>query len=408
MYITALDIGTSQIKVLVAKAEKGAKLSLAAVFKTPSAGIRKGEVVNIEELVQALKPVIDGVKHVDKSAAKNIFVNIAGGNVRIQNSRGIVAVSRADSEIYSEDVDRAVKASQAINLGPNRIILHTINKEFIVDGIGDISDPLGMVGNRLETNSLIIDCFKPSLNNLLKAVEASGGKMGGVIYNPLAAARSVLNKNQKELGVVVIDIGFATTDMAVYQENRLVSTATFPIGSSHITNDLAIGLRCPINVAEKLKIAFGAARAKETPIKEKIELHNLDESLNSTVNKKFISEIIEIRLNEIFEMVNSDLKSIGKTSDLPSGAVIVGGGSKMAGIAALAKQELKLPIQLGTVEAEQIEFPDTDTQKEIEDPEFAVAVGLLSWGVEQIFGSKNGWSAGKSNWLSKILSNLLP
>lgn len=407
MYLTALDIGTSNIKVLVAKANKGGKLSLATVFKTSSAGIRKGEIINVEELVQALKPVIDGIKQVDKSAAKNIFVNIGGGNIRIQNSRGIVAVSRADSEICSEDVDRAIKASQAINLGPNRMIVHTITKEFIVDGIGDIIDPLGMVGNRLEVNSLIVDCFKPTLNNLVKVLEASGGKIGGIIYNPLASARSVLNKNQKELGVALIDIGFGTTNLAVYQEGKLVSTATFPVGSSHITNDLAIGLRCPIKTAEKIKLSFGAADSKEVSGKEKIDLHELDESLNSTVNKRFISEIIEIRLNEIFELVNSDLKLINKTGELPSGAVIVGGGAKMPGILALAKKELKLPVQAGTVEVERIEFPNDESTKEVEDPEFAVATGLLFLGAEQSF-EPSGWSISKNNWFSRTLSHLLP
>jgi len=407
MYITALDIGTSQIKVLVAMPEKGGKLLLAAVFKTPSAGIRKGEIINVEELVQALKPVIDGIKQVDKAASKNIFVNIGGGNIRIQNSRGIVAVSRADSEICSEDVERAIKASQAINLGPNRMIVHTITKEFIVDGIGDIVDPLGMVGNRLEVNSLIVDCFKPSLNNLAKALEASGGKIGGIIYNPLASARSVLNKNQKELGVALIDIGFGTTNLAVYQEGKLVSTATFPIGASHITNDLAIGLRCPIKTAEKIKLSFGAADSKEVSGKEKIDLHELDESLNSTVNKRFISEIIEIRLNEIFELVNADLKLINKNGELPSGAVIVGGGGKMSGVLTLAKKELKLPVQAGEVETQGIEFPNDESAKEVEDPEFAVAAGLLLLGVEQSFES-GGWSISKNNWLSKILSHLLP
>lgn len=407
MFLTALDIGTSSIKVLVARPEKGGKLSLAAVFKAPSAGIRKGEIINVEELVQALKPVIDGIKQVDKAASKNIFVNIGGGNIRIQNSRGIVAVSRADSEICSEDVERAIKASQAINLGPNRMIVHTLTKEFIVDGIGDIIDPLGMVGNRLEVNSLIVDCFKPSLNNLVKALEASGGKIGGIIYNPLASARSVLNKNQKELGAALIDIGFGTTNMAVYQEGKLVSTSTFPIGASHITNDLAIGLRCSVKTAEKIKLSFGAADSKEISSKEKIDLHGLDESLNSTVNRRFISEIIEIRLNEIFELVNADLKLINKNGELPSGAVIVGGGANMPGILALAKKELKLPVQAGTVEIEKIEFPNDETTKEVEDPEFAVAAGLLLLGAEQSFES-GGWSISKNNWFSKILSHLLP
>ena len=168
MYITALDFGSSQIKVLVAEAKRDGQLSLLGVLKIPSVGLRKGEIVTFEETIQSLKRAIDEIRQINKAATKNIFINVGGGNVKLQNSRGIVAVSRADSEIYSEDIDRVIKASQAINLGPNRMILHTITREFIVDGIGDIIDPLGMVGNRLEVNTLIIDAFKPTVNNLIK------------------------------------------------------------------------------------------------------------------------------------------------------------------------------------------------------------------------------------------------
>jgi cell division protein FtsA len=406
---------------LVAEVKRDGQLSLLGVFKIPSTGLRKGEIVTFEEAIQSLKRAIDEIKEINKAATKNIFINVGGGNVKLQNSRGIVAVSRADSEVYSEDIDRVIKASQAINLGPNRMILHTITREFIVDGIGDIIDPLGMVGNRLEVNTLIIDAFKPTVNNLIKAVEAVGAKVGGLIYNPLASSRSVLTKAQKELGVVLIDIGFGTTGMAVYEEDKLLSASVFPIGASNITNDLAIGLKCPIKAAETIKISLGSALAKEISNKEKIELHQVDETLKSVVSRRFISEIIEIRLAEIFEFVNNELKSLGKSGQLPAGAVLTGSGAKMSGIAELAKQELKLPIQIGIPEFEAQIDPHTRTTigaegaknnqssfgVGVEDPEFSLAAGLLLWGVEHAL-KETSWVGTKKNWLSKILKYFLP
>jgi len=407
MYITALDIGSSQIKVLIAETDKQDKVSLASAFKIPSIGLKKGEIITFDEALQVLRNTFREIRQINKSALKNIFVNIGGSNIKLQNSRGIVAVSRADNEIYNEDVERAIKASQAINLGPNRLIVHTITKEFIVDGINDIIDPLGMVGNRLEVNSLIIDAFKPTVNNLIKAIEAMGGKIGGLIYNPLASARSVLTKNQKDLGVVMIDIGFGTTSMAVYEEGKLVLAAVFPLGASNITNDLAIGLRCSIKTAEAIKISCGAARAKEISTREKIELHQLDETLNSVVNRRFVSEIIEIRLAEIFGLINNELKALGKSGQLPAGAVITGGGAKMNGILDLAKQEFKLPAQIGAPGFLETDSISDELKNQIEEPDFSVSAGLLLMGFEQAT-KETGWLSAKKGWFGKILGHFLP
>jgi len=408
MYLTALDFGTSQIKILVAETRREEKPSLLAVFKIPSTGLRRGEIANFEEVIQSLKRATSEIKQINKAGLKNIFVNVSGNHVKIQNSRGIVAVSRANSEIYLEDIERVIKASEAINLGPNRMILHTITQEFIVDGIGDVADPLGMVGSRLEVNSLMVDAFKPAVNNLIKWIEAVGGKIGGLIYAPLASARAVLTEAQKELGVVMIDIGFGTTSMAVYEENKLLSAGVFPVGASNITNDLAIGLRCPIKTAEAIKISFGSASAREVSNKEKIELHQLDESLKAVVNRRFIAEIMEIRLAEVFELINNELKIIGKTGHLPAGAVLTGGGAKTPGILELAKQELKLPVRLGIPEfSNGIEVASEDFRHQIEDPEFSGAVGLLLLGIDQIV-KKGGWVAVKKGWLAKFFRHFLP
>lgn len=407
MYITALDFGSSQIKALVAEIKGDNKMSLVGVLKMPAAGLRKGEVSSLEDAVQSLNPLFNEIRKISKAALKNIFININGSNAKIQNSRGIAAVSRADNEIYQDDIDRVIKASQAINIGHNGIILHTITKEFIVDGIGDIRDPLGMIGNRLEVNSLIVEAFKPSVNSLIRVVEAAGGRIGGLIYGPLASAQSVSTKNQRELGIVVIDIGFSTTGMSVYEEDKLIYASVFPVGSSNITNDLAIGLRCSVEAAETIKISFGSALAKDVSLKDKLELHQIDESLDTVINKRFISEIIEVRLAEILELVNNELKLINKSGKLPGGAIVTGGTAKISNITNLIKQELKLSSQIGVPMVNDLEFTNAEFSSQIENSEFAVSTGLLIWGKSQVRKDKN-WIIDKGGKMSKIFKYFIP
>src|SRR3989344_7867707 len=210
-FILGLDIGSSRIKVAVGEIKKDGQLALSKVFRMPSAGMRKGMVDDIGEATRAINNVLFEVKKEFKLAHKNIFLNTGGVNAKAQTSRGIVAVSRADFEIQKDDIDRAIQASQAISLSSNRMIVHAITKEFVVDGVGEIIDPMGMTGNRLEANSLIIDAFAPAIKNLNKAVETSSGGLSGLIFGPLASASAVLSKNQRQLGVVLLDIGFSTT-----------------------------------------------------------------------------------------------------------------------------------------------------------------------------------------------------
>jgi cell division protein FtsA len=315
-----------------------------------------------------------------------------------------VAVSRADYEIHKDDVDRATIASQAIKLAPNRVVLHAITKEFIVDGVGDIRDPLGMTGNRLEINSLIIDVFEPATKNLTKCVEMAGGIVSGLIFSPLASARSVLSKNQKDLGVVLIDIGFSTTGICVYEEGKLIHAAVLPVGASNITNDLAIVLKTSVIAAEAIKLSFGSALAKEVSGKEIIDLRKIDPNAKNTTTKKKVAEIIETRLAEIFEFVNNELERVGKAGQLPAGVVLVGGGSKMSAIVDLAKHELKLPAQIGVPETASLEIANGELNLQIEDPEFACAVGLVLWGSEKFISKGENFKS----WIDKIISLIKP
>ncbi len=404
-FITGLDIGASNIKAVVGQVKEDGRISILKVFKSPSSGMRKGVIDDFSELTKSLSQIFGEIKNFSRPALKNIYVNIESPDIHTQFSKGIVAVSRADFEIHKDDIDRAVQASQSVKLAANRTILHAIIKEYIVDGIGDIRDPLGMIGNRLEVNSLIIDVFDPATKNITKSVEMAGGVNNGLIFSPLASARSVLSKNQKDLGVVLVDIGFSTTGICVFEENKLLHAAVLPVGSGNITNDLAIVLKTSITAAEAIKLTFGTALAKEVSGREIIDLRKIDPTAKNSTTKKRVAEIIETRLAEIFEFVNNELKNIGKAGQLPAGVVIVGGGSKIPNIVDLAKQELKLPAQIGIPETTSFDIANGEINLQVEDPELSCSVGLLIWGAEKSF---SGQEVNLKGWLGKIINALKP
>lgn len=388
-FITGLDIGSRYIKAAVGEVKKDGSVTLVELFKTPSAGIRKGAIDNIGDTAQTLSPMLSEIKKISKGALQNIFLGVGSNDLKVQQSIGIVAVSRADYEIYQDDVNRAIQSAQAINLPPNRLILHSIVREYIVDGMKDIRDPVGMVGNRLEVNSLIVDAFAPAVKNLSKCVEMLGGGLGGLILGPLADARAVLTKNQKELGVLLLNIGFGKTSFCVYEEGKLVHAAVIPLGSGNITNDLAIGLKVPIDAAETVKLSFGSALAREVSQRDTVELARIDSRSKGVVSKKFIAEIIEVRLAEILEFIDNELKSIGKAGRLPGGIVLAGGGAKMPGIVELVKQELKLSTQIGLPDAPIPAGVSPELREKAEDPEFISALGLFLSGCDRVLEAKS-------------------
>lgn len=411
-FVTGLDIGSQNIKAAIAEVKNDRQASLVRILKTPSGGMRKGSVDDLTEITRALNIMFGEIKKISKNAIKNIYLNIGGPDIRVQSSKGIVAVSRADNEVYQDDIDRVVQASQAISLPSNRMILHAIVREFVVDGVGDIRDPLGMVGNRLEVNSLIIDAFAPAVKNLIKCVEMAGATVSGLVFSPLASAQAVLSKNQKELGVALMDIGFGTTSLCVFEENKLLHSAIFPVGSGNVTNDLAIGLKTSIDAAEVVKLTFGAASLKGVSGREQIDLKKIDFNAKNNVARRAIISIIEVRLAEIFEFVNNELKLIGRAGRLPAGMVLVGGGSKLPGIIDFARDELKLPAQIGIPDISNLEVPSGEISLQIENPESVCSLGLLLEGKKRMYGEetiKNTKTIGKvGGWFKKIFNELLP
>lgn len=404
-FIVGLDIGTASTKVAAAELRNG-KIILRELYEEPSAGLRHGAVCDLAESVPAVGRALTQAKILGKGALKAVYANIGTPQIKAQHSRGIVAVSRADNEIYQDDIDRAIKASEAVNLSPNRMIVHNVTKEFLVDGVPDIVNPLGLSGSRLEVSSVIIDAFAPHVKSTMRLLELSGCDVGGLVFNPIAAARACLGKSQKELGVVVVDIGFGTTSMAVYEESKLVGVQIFPVGAGNITNDLAVGLRIPVAAAENLKLQYGYAVSGDVGSKETVELKKFAPEAKNTVSRRFVSEIIESRLAEILEFVNNELKLLGKSGRLAGGVVFTGGGAKIPGLTELAKQELKMSSQIGFAsEGSNWVSEGPAFEGNLEDPEFVTVMGLLLWGMdaqgwhpeeEDSFGSPISWKGIKN------------
>lgn len=406
--ITGLDIGSAYIKGVVATSKKDGTLSVISAFKHPSAGFRRGVLVSQEDALKVFRELVIDLEKLSKKAADNIFVNLNSEYVKPRFSRGMVAVSRADQEIQQDDVDRVIQGSQAVKLTSNYAVLHNIISEFYVDDVGDIMNPVGMTGNRLEVGTLIVEAFAPHIKLLVGTLEKAGGRVGGIIFNPLAAARAVLSKRQKDLGSLLIDIGFGTTTFAVYEEGKVIYTGSVPAGSGYVTNDIAMGFKIPIDLAEKLKIQYGFALAKEVSLREKILLSDLEPSIkngDSEISKKFLAQIIEVRLEEIFDLINNELKEIGRSVRLPAGAVMTGGGIKLSGMEDLVKRELKLPVQIGYPDISSLEVISPAHREFIEDPEFATALGLLMWGNDK---SKSGLVDHGFGAVKRFLRNLIP
>ena len=381
MYLTAVDLGSSQIKAVVAELKKDGSLVVLKTIKRNSAGIKKGEIIYPEETVKGLFDVLGEIKHFDKKCLKNIVFGISGTKTRFNISRAAVSIPRPDFEILQEDIDRVIRESMAFNLPAGWQIVHSLPREFIIDDIEvDGMDVIGLSGRKLEANVVLISVFSSIYKNFLKVANLVFGKKGdfdgSLIFSPLAAARSVLSRHQKDLGAVLIDIGLGTTSLTVWQDGRILTARVLPVGSGNITNDLAIGLRCSLTAAEEIKISSGAALAREVSSKDKVTIESGGGKIIE-VSRKYICEIIEVRVREIFAMVNEELRNMGRSAKLPAGAIITGGGAKMDGVLDLARQELKLSAQIGLPSSEELETSGPIIGDQIDDIEMAVACGLL-------------------------------
>lgn len=383
--ISGIDIGSSKIRCLVAKSTHGGsagggksdeeeKPHIIGFGEVASSGIRRGIVSDVEEAVSSISSALEQAERTSGVPVEHAYVNIEGSHITSQKSKGVIAVSRADNEITEDDIARVIDAAQAISIPANMEILHVIPHSFTVDSQAGIKDPIGMTGVRLEVEACIIQGATSFIKNLSKCLLRCGVDIDELVASPLSCASSILSKRQKELGVILLDIGAGTSGLIVFEEGDLLHIAILPVGSSHITNDLAIGLRCSIDCAEKVKLEYGTAQPKEVEKREEVDLSKIDSHEEGVVARKEIAEIIEARLSEIFSLADKELKSIDRSAKLPAGCVLVGGGAKLPGIIDLAKKELKLPVQIG--------FPQelSTALDKMDDPSFACVLGLIMWG----------------------------
>lgn len=409
--ISALDVGTQQVRAVIAQVRPTSaehpeqKPQILGVGQAPSAGVRKGLVVDLNETAESIRKAVANCQRSSGFSFGSAYVSVGGSQINSRESRGVVAVSRADNEISQEDTERAINAASAVSLPQNREILHILPRRYIVDDEPAIKDPVGMHGVRLEVDTLIIEVADPYWKNLNKAVQEAGVRVKDWVLAPLASALAVVSRRQKELGVLVLDMGGGTCGLTVFEEGDIIHSHVLPIGSSHITNDIAIGLRTSVDVAEKIKVEYGSTLPSEISKKEIIDLAKLgDEDIR--VPRKKLAEIIEARVDEILDLVNKELKKIDRQGLLPGGVVLVGGGAKLPGLVDFTKEKLGLPAQIG--------FPQEieGVVDQIDDPVFANVCGLIFWGIRdyQIDGVGRISQIGAGLWqkIKRLFRSFLP
>lgn len=372
-----LDIGSTFVRLVVGERIPGGSLQAVAAVSVPAEGINRGVITSLEDATASISAVKEKAERVTGLPIEEVWVGISGPHILTSTSRGVVAVGRANGEIQEVDVDRALEAARAVASPPNYEILHAIPKSFTIDSQPGVKDPIGMSGIRLEVETTVIQVLSTQLKNVMKGVYRAGFRVSGVILSVLASAESHVTERQRELGAAVVNIGGATTSIVVFEEGNILTASVLPIGSEHITNDIAIGLRTSLDIAEQIKLHYGTALAKDINKREEIDLSEFGAGEGEIVSRRYIAEIIEARIEEILDQIDGVLKKVERSGMLPAGVVFVGGGAKMPGLLTLAKSRLRLPANLGVPTARFMSAIEA-----VNDLSFATALGLVLWGDE--------------------------
>lgn len=374
--VVGIDIGSTKIATTVGQLQD-TSIDIIGIGFAPSSGISKGMVIDIEETVSSISASLEEAERMSGIPITEAFVSIGGVHIQATSSRGVIAVAHTNGEVTDNDVIRALDAAKAVSVPSNREILHALPRSYMIDGQSGIKYPIGMSGIRLEVDTQVISGATAVIKNLTKCLAQAGVNVQEFVFTPLADARSLLSKRQREIGVCLIDIGGNTTSFAVFEEGDILHAGVLPIGATHITNDIAIGLRTSIDVAEVIKVKYGTALPEKVDPDAIIDLAKIDKQEEGDVNLKYVSEIIEARMNEILLMVKEELHKVGRDGMLPGGIVLTGGGSKQTGIIELTKNTLRLPAQVGKLTHDVAGMVDN-----VSDPLYAASIGLMLWGLE--------------------------
>lgn len=373
--IVGIDVGTTKVCTLIGEVDDADNLCIVGVGVAPAHGLSKGVVVNVDEASKSIAASIEKAERVSGYAIESAYLGLAGKHISSLNSRGVVAVGRGERCITEDDIARAIEAAQAIAVPHNREIVHVIPRNFTLDGQEGVRDPVGMVGFRLEVEAHIVTGAVASIRNLVQCVENAGVTVNDLILQPLASSEAVLTAEERETGVVLVDAGGGTTDVAIFVNGSIWHSVVLPVGGNNLTNDLAVGLRTPFATAEDLKIKYGHALPESVDPDEMIDVAAFGEGELQSVPRRELSLILEARVEEIFALVLNEIKRSGYEGLLPAGLVLTGGTTELPGFKELGREMLQLPVRVGRVRN------IGGLVDAVSGPAYATAVGLLLWGL---------------------------
>jgi cell division protein FtsA len=379
--IAGLDVGTTKICCVIAEPTPAGGLDIVGVGLSPSRGLRKGVVVNIDSTVEAVRQAVAEAEQVSGVEIGSVVAGIAGGHIRGINSRGVVAVSGKHREVSQADVDRALEASKAVNLPPDREIIHVLPQTFVVDDQDGVKEPVGMSGVRLEVEVHLVTGANTSVQNVIRSVNRAGLAVQDIVLEPLASAEAVVSPEEKELGILLVDLGGGTTDAALFRDGAIWYTGILPLGGDHISNDIAVGLRTPTADAEELKKRYGCALTALVREDETVDVPSVGGRKPRQLSRQILSEIIQPRVEEIFTLVARDLARAGLQDAAAAGVVVTGGTSIMQGVPDLAEQIFDLPVRRG------VPGGIGGLADVVQSPIYSTAVGLARYGAR---GQRSG------------------
>lgn len=386
--IVGLDIGTTKICAIVAEVEDEG-LKITGVGSAPSDGLKRGVVVNVDKTVRSIQQAIKKAERMSDTRITAVYAGIAGDHIRSFNSRGVIAVSGPDNEITSHDEDRVIEAAKAISIPIDREIVHVLPQDYSVDDQPGIKDPIGMSGVRLEADVHIVTGAVTSAQNICKSIRRAGVEVVDLVLEPIASSQSVLTHDELEMGVVLVDIGGGTSDIAVFYDGSIRHTAVVGLGGENVTRDVAVGMRTPFKHAEEIKCAYGSAMLGLVSKEEVIEVPGVAGRPADRVERAELASIIEARMEEIFVLVNSEIRRTDYIDLLAAGVVVTGGGAMVEGTVELAEEVFGMPARLGTPRGV------TGLVDAVTQPIYATGVGLVQFGLEHQnrggqFASANG------------------
>lgn len=373
--IVALDIGTSKVAALVGELDAEGGLEIIGIGSHPSRGLKKGVVVNIESTVQSIQRAVEEAELMAGCQIDAVYAGIAGSHIRSLNSHGIVAVR--DKEVYPQDVERVIDAAQAMAIPADQKILHILPQEYIIDNQEGVKEPLGMSGVRLEAKVHLVTCAVNAAQNIEKCILRCGLHVNDIILEQLASSYSVLSEDERELGVCLVDIGGGTTDIAIFTHGAIRHTAVIPIAGDQVTNDIAMALRTPTQNAEEIKIKYACALTQLARPDETIQVPGVGDKPSRQLSRQALAEVVEPRYDELFTLIQAELRRSGFEDLVAAGIVLTGGASKMEGVIELAEEIFHMPVSLGSPRHV------AGLKDIVRNPVYATGVGLLMYGKER-------------------------